>query len=252
MLVFAIQGKLQASYLLYYVLKLALCAMAPPFFALKRAARARFRQQVAAGAYVIETTLGEIIWQGNRYIARTPNALYPDWGGVGPGPYQFYYTTSFARVKGLNHFLLSAQPIHGATPLAAPQWMFAPGLSGDEQARQTLQKALGLTLHFTPQDLAANRQGTITERQLHMLPPKVARRYAAHPVGCVQSLVGELEKRYSGGEGPSYYYFVLDKQNFEVPSEAYDALLLGIRYQVYYLPQTKTLLSLEPLETPCR
>ena len=74
------------SYLPYCLVALLFCvaifAAAQLFFVRARAAQARFRQQMAAGAYRIETALGEIIWGGDGYLARTRDYLIPHWGGL--------------------------------------------------------------------------------------------------------------------------------------------------------------------------
>jgi len=60
---------------------------------------------------------------------------------------------------------------------------------------------------------------------------------------------GRKEKRTSGGKNRSTrYYYVIDGKSFQVSRRAYTALLEGIDYRVYYLPRTKKLVSIEPVD----
>ncbi len=60
---------------------------------------------------------------------------------------------------------------------------------------------------------------------------------------------GRKEKRTSGGKSRSTrYYYVIDGKSFQVNRRAYTALLEGIDYRIYYLPRTKKLVSIEPVD----
>lgn len=60
---------------------------------------------------------------------------------------------------------------------------------------------------------------------------------------------GRKEKRTSGGKNRSTrYYYVIDGKSFQVSRRAYTALLEGIDYRIYYLPRTKKLVSIEPVD----
>ncbi|MCX7756197.1 MAG: hypothetical protein N2117_13280 [Anaerolineales bacterium] len=57
------------------------------------------------------------------------------------------------------------------------------------------------------------------------------------------------EKRTSGGRNRSTtYHYVINGQNFRVSPQAYQALVDGWEYRIYYLPRTRKLLSIEVTE----
>lgn len=60
---------------------------------------------------------------------------------------------------------------------------------------------------------------------------------------------GHKEKRAGGGKSRSTrYYYVINGQRFQVSRRAYTALIDGLEYRIYYLPRTKKLVSIEPLD----
>jgi hypothetical protein len=60
---------------------------------------------------------------------------------------------------------------------------------------------------------------------------------------------GRKEKRTSGEKNRSTrYYYVIDGKSFQVSRRAYTALLEGIDYRIYYLPRTKKMVSIEPID----
>ena len=70
--------------------------------------------------------------------------------------------------------------------------------------------------------------------------------------GRVTSADGTVSTRQSTsyfgqlGGGTSYYY-VMGQQKWTVSSDAFQALLIGQKYRVYYLPISKNILGLEPI-----
>lgn len=132
---------------------------------LRRTHKARFQR--AADAFIIERVQGEIVWEREQYIVRTPGfqlTISPKSPPLPPpGPYHFYY------VAGQKN-LLSMQAIHTFTQaFAQPGTLSATGLPGDEQARQALQLALCSTLGFSLADLDANRRGMLSNAQRRRL-----------------------------------------------------------------------------------
>lgn len=60
---------------------------------------------------------------------------------------------------------------------------------------------------------------------------------------------GRKEKRTSGGKSRSTrYYYVIGGKSFQVTRRAYTALMDGLDYRIYYLPRTKKLVSIEPVD----
>ncbi len=58
------------------------------------------------------------------------------------------------------------------------------------------------------------------------------------------------EVRSSGRSSHTYYYYIINELKFQVKHTAYNALIDGLTYRAYYLPRTKTLLSIEPIDVP--
>lgn len=131
--------------------------------------RKRARLLSAADQGLITQEQGEITWQNNAYVARTPTRQLTTIGALSlppPGPYHFYYLTD-------SSILLSADPIRTSTGMIAyPGTLAALGLSGQEQARLALQQALCHALNFTLHDLDCNRMRTLSYEQRRHLSRK--------------------------------------------------------------------------------
>ena len=56
------------------------------------------------------------------------------------------------------------------------------------------------------------------------------------------------EQRSSGRSRRRVYLYNIGNLNFEVPQGAYQALIDGLEYRAYYVPRTRQLLSIEPLD----
>jgi hypothetical protein len=56
----------------------------------------------------------------------------------------------------------------------------------------------------------------------------------------------------SSGDDTSrtYYYYIIGKMRFKVTQVAYAAFIDKIEYAAYYLPRTKTMLAIEPIDVP--
>ncbi len=66
--------------------------------------------------------------------------------------------------------------------------------------------------------------------------------------GRVALLDGNIQRKEdSDSDGDSTYYYVLDTQKFRVSWDAYEALIPGVTYRLYYLPRCKKIVSIEPL-----
>lgn len=150
---------------------------------LQRASRVR-----AADQDLVRQEQGEIIWQGNKYIARTPTCKLTTVNNITlppPGPYHFYYLSA-------SSILLAADPIKTYTGMIAyPDTLSASGLPGNEQARIALQEALCHTIHFTLNDLNSNQMGVISKEQRGSLSQKLRRTFLA-PLICIPLGVGLL------------------------------------------------------------
>jgi hypothetical protein len=71
-------------------------------------------------------------------------------------------------------------------------------------------------------------------------------------VGAVQSVEGHVDKRIvtrsSGRSRRTDYYYTLNGQQFRVNRTAYNALVEGRPYRLHYLPRSKQVVSVEPLQ----
>jgi hypothetical protein len=111
---------------------------------------------------------GLIIWdnrQGHYVIQLAANQVklerHSSFGALLPGPYRFNYLAE----KGI---LLSEEPMPNA-PLVASYLSVIPGATHEEQALQLHQKAFCDIFEFSLNDLADNRQGLLSDKQLQRL-----------------------------------------------------------------------------------
>jgi hypothetical protein len=66
--------------------------------------------------------------------------------------------------------------------------------------------------------------------------------------GRVETIEGEVERTMdNSGDGGPVYHYTIGTFRFSVSLPAYNALVPGLRYRIYYLPKTKRLVSIEPL-----
>jgi hypothetical protein len=176
--------------------------------------------------------------------------------------------------------------------------LFAAGCSGkDESAMASSNldmspelRVFATTMHFTAQDLEANRQGRLGDGQrprfrwdlVYMgiglvvalvafagsfIEPRGPRWYIGAIVvgglglGIAASQIGLARELYAGrvvaisGKKEKWYgstpgiRFTLGGVNFFVPRNRAISLRDGQRYKVYYLPHSKAVVSVEPLES---
>lgn len=66
-------------------------------------------------------------------------------------------------------------------------------------------------------------------------------------VSPVTRLEGQGHKKVEGSGNHTHHTYQIGQEHFGVSDKAYDALTDGWNYRVYYLPRTKTLLSIEPI-----
>ncbi len=218
------------------------------------------RQEMTANE--IDQTDGEVRWTGDIYAAfvdqQRLKPIYPRLG-LRPGHYHFFHLRQ-------SHWLLSAEKM---------------AIHDDFDSVTEMQHVLAVTNRFSLEDLEANRQGYMTTRQrlrlwlpvnllsvaptliviglfacaiwpwLLLVPGIVAgwfllRRAADMTSGQVPSIdgVGQRQKPQRRGDMHKYLFGNL---RFAVSGQAYNALITGQRYRVYYARYSKDLLSIEPL-----
>jgi hypothetical protein len=60
----------------------------------------------------------------------------------------------------------------------------------------------------------------------------------------------ESRRKSSGRSSRTVYYYVIGTQEFEVPQQAFPALIDKFSYRAYFMPRTKRLLTVEPTVVP--
>lgn len=65
--------------------------------------------------------------------------------------------------------------------------------------------------------------------------------------GKVEHMDGQVTRHIRRGRNTRYYFYQLDDVKFIVPKSAYNALIEGKEYRVYFTPRAKRLVAIEPL-----
>jgi hypothetical protein len=218
---------------------------------LKSRVRARL-QKIVTGT--IESDLGQYRFEDRKknYGASCGKyALQPLFAiNLLPGPYRFYYLKKPA-------VLLSAEP---CDPKSVPSYN-----PDTDSLDATLQRTLG----FDGRDLAANREGQLSDRQKSKLRRKIRKgketicyvfgHGSRKPYGEVSTGAAALElaMNFLGPLPNAVYYFAktispaekhvyfIDQHQFLVPATAWMALVEGLFYKAYFLEGTNQMLSLE-------
>jgi hypothetical protein len=248
---------------------------------------------------------GRVEFRQGHYLpeanGKTLQSVFGDALNLMPGPYVFYCAKHSKWILSVERAGSAAANL-AATDAAGILAAGSPAAAGVDQAE--VQRALGMTVGFSTEDLELNRQGRMSRRQRKMARRNMrSQLYGAvvgggfagglivygpilHPekkmlpffvgagfgvLALVMSLKGIISDiadtfsgavlsaegkvaRYtrsgsSGRSSQTYYYYGLGDMNFSVSSAAYEALIEGLTYRVYYLPRSKMLLALEPLPT---
>lgn len=147
-------------------------------------ARARARNDAVSGRLV--QTQGQVVWRGVRYVAEVSGRrLRPlrHYALPAPGPYDFFYLARSGLLLSAEPLrgmvlpvpgLVSGEPAHGVraaslATAASPDDTRSTEMMGSELARLALLDALARTLHFSLQDLTANRAGRLSAVQRRKL-----------------------------------------------------------------------------------
>jgi hypothetical protein len=72
--------------------------------------------------------------------------------------------------------------------------------------------------------------------------------FADRRKGIVLSSDGLITRERRRTKNNTTYFYVLNELKFRVSPNAYNALIEGLHYRVYYTPRSKTLVSVEALE----
>jgi len=181
---------------------------------------ARMLLEVKAGRYRQGTA--RVDWQGVRYGATVSgHVLDLTTFSLRPGTYRFSYLPYTGYVVAAEALSVDPEPV----------------------ARAILANALAWSNGFTQADLSAYRQGKLL-KQGRLVDSKVT--YAD---GVVRRTQEAREFRSARGSSTNTsYYYQLGQHKWYVGQGAYNALMEGETYRVYFLPDSDRLLAIEPIE----
>lgn len=216
----------------YFWIVLAIAAGAPLLYLGWRALRSsRIRRELESGTISFEE--GRIEWTGRQYrAAASVMGLSSIHGPLNemPGRYRFY-------------FLPGSRCLLSAEPLDTPQ-----------TSRAALTEILGKVLGFTKDDLAANGKGSITPTQAARFRSLSILTLIRHSIGrlgesgnTVASVQGTCRKTFRYMTRAVIRSCVVNGVRFDVGVLAYNAMVEGETYRVYYTPPTKMILSIEAI-----
>ncbi len=243
--------------------------------------REKVRRELAAGQ--VEMIDGQVTWKGGRLAAQAPEhrlkPIFSDTLNLEPGSYHFYFlpqsggllsaellgisdrTASRRELLGIlaktNHFDPAWLELNRAGKLAAGQkrrlillstWSYLLGLF-----------VVGAFVYGYLQGLGDNLQdpGSLIFPGLVLLAILVGAGFIAWQAsapfrdamtGQVVSKQGPVYKSKRAGRTVTYYY-VLESMNWIVSRGAYNALVEGDTYRVYYVPRSRRLVAIEPVES---
>lgn len=226
---------------------------------------------------VVESAKGEIAWNGKRYRMRTGDRLHPSLrNGAAlppPGAYRFYYLP-ITGIVVMAEELATGQaddPVSVLRQVLASTNNFSAddlrqnqkGLLSKRQENRLLGILafdgliflIGLVLFVSmiPQILRAVSTGYFF--LLLIIGVIVVLRFGWAAVrmiqdlwrGQVKQIDGPVSRQTRRSRYRTTYLYVIDTHKFEVTSAAYHALLEQPTYRIYYVPNSKRLVSIEPI-----
>lgn len=225
---------------------------------------------------VVESAAGRIEWNGRRYQMRTDTRLLRSLRSAvalpPPGYYRFYYLPRMGLVVLAEELLTGKedQPSILFRALADSNNFTLEDL--DQNRKGTLSKhqeahLIKITVQYLIMYLAAALLfGSMVLQILHSLSSTgflllmivgvvLVVRFSRSAgqviadlwVGKVKSVDGPIAREIRRSRYSHSYYYVIDGYRFQVSTEAYNALVEGRPYRVYYASHSQQLLSLELL-----
>ncbi len=225
----------------------------------------------------IEQGDGEVAWRGSNYRAEIQSRkLTTTDVSLAPGPYRFYYLPRTGRVLSAEKLALGAGGSADdalRTALAQALKFRLEGLADwrngrlGEAGAALLRSAwisagvMVLALGgFLAVFVFAILEDNSNESWVALLPSAIVGAVILAMVwGAVNvtrdvmddrvvSIRGRVRRLVRRSSKSTTYYYVLDKLQFVVSGAAYNALIEGREYQMYYLPRAKKLIGIEPVE----
>ncbi len=229
----------------------------------------------------VEMVDGQVIWKRSRLTTQAPDhrlkPIYSDTLNLAPGSYRFYFLPESggllsAESLGISDQSASRRELIGILAKAnhfEPAWLElnrAGNLAPGQKRRLILLSTwfyllglfiLGSFVYGFIQPLQDNLQdpGSLIFPGLLLVAILAGAGYVAWQglrtvrdamAGKVSSIQGRVYKTMHSGRSTTFYY-VLDNLNWIVSRTAYNALVEGEPYRVYYVPLSRRLVAIEPL-----
>jgi hypothetical protein len=226
----------------------------------------------------VESTIGRVLWKGSRYRvysdSRQLRSMRLGFALPPPGLYRFYYLSRTGLVVMAEEIDEAARPGPESelTGILARTNHFALNdliqnrqglLSKNQQNRLALLLALYVLVVLSCavlfvgvlfQVLSGNSSGLFY--LLLIFAAALILRFGQSVTWIIGDLwTGEVSSVEGPGARDSYqyryfrsYYYVIGGRRFPVSKAAYNALLDGKLYRIYYVPHSKRLVSIEPLQ----
>jgi len=228
----------------------------------------------------VEQADGEVIWKWGKFVAEIPGRrLRPIYGqtlNLLPGPHRFFYlprTGSLLstellgsanygqgtrdlldRLARTHHFSPDALPVNHAGRLADSQstWLVFLAVLHFVGGLAAFGAAAWLIYIYSA---TAKRSDPVLTVIIMTLFPGAVGLYLFQRTfkivadvwaGQVAHAQGHVRKTVSRGRSTSYYYWI-ESLRFRVSGQAYNALVEGIEYRIYYAPRSKLLVGIEPI-----
>lgn len=260
----------------FIVLGLSL-VLAPILIALAWSFIRTRRVQAESGEEQVEQAEGEVVWKEGNFVAEIQGQrLRPIYGetlNLPPGRYRFFYLPH--RGELLSGEPLSSRDASAATPslleaLAQANEFKVEALQANREGRfadsQTSwlrvsiawysiggMAAAGLMVWLSVLNAASPQPFSQVFILILAVPFiffffwHIFRIAADLRAGKVAAVEGYVHKTISRRRRSTHYYYRIEGLRFLVSYPAYNALIEGIPYRVYYTPRSKQLVAIEPI-----
>jgi len=224
-----------------------------------------------------------VTWQRSRYVAEAQGRRLSLVDGLGltPGSYRFYYLPRSGVVVGVERLGLSLSSASArdeflnalaqANRFSVESLMAFRAGRVDEATRGAVLRQRGLTTGLVvfvilavsaavllgassdpeawPVLLIVGVLDVIFVGFMVWAFIRVANDLQA---GVVLAREGRVQRQVVRSNRSSSYYYRLGDLRFRVSGTAYNALVEGVDYRIYYLPRSKTLVGIEPVSVDAR
>lgn len=227
---------------------------------------------------VVKTEPGRIEWNGRHYLMSTDDRVLRSFHSrtvlPPPGNYRFYFLPHTGLVvlaeKNVPGQVEDSEDYYLRVLANSNRFTYADldrnrnGLLSRHQENQLLQVFmlyfLGLfmmvLLFFSMKSQTARAMSPTAIYLLSIvciflvlrLGGTALRTLADLWIGKVKSMDGLLVRDVRRSRYADTYYYVMDAYRFQVSRAAYNALIEGKHYRVFYVPHSRRLVSLQPLE----